>query len=179
MIVPLLILYAATASAQSVSGADPTASPAAVSAAPAVSSAPGASVSSAPAAHIPPSAYHPTRYSFTSPNVVYYPPNDWSTDQLSSFADSEGNSSVSVALAGSGATFSFSKSPGLAFLVNGTNAEHWNATTNITQYSAAVSGLAYGWWNFTLVGNGTLTFSNAVGNTAGSPWYVSVEWTPS
>ncbi|WOO86050.1 uncharacterized protein LOC62_07G009539 [Vanrija pseudolonga] len=171
MIAPLLILYAATAaSAQSVSGADPTVPPAA-------SGAPAAA-SSAPAGQTPPNAYHPTRYSFTSPNVVFYPPNDWTTSQLSSFANTTGNSSVSVALAGSGASFSFSTSPALELLVNGSNAEHWNATANITQYQAAVSGLPYGWWNFTLVGNGTLTFSNAVGNTTGSRWLPALAGTP-
>ncbi|KAL1404990.1 Multiple RNA-binding domain-containing protein 1 [Vanrija albida] len=172
----LALLAASAAAAQSAAGADPT-TPAAAASAWKNSS---TSSSSAPAGPWTPSPYHTTRYSFLSPNVVFYPPGGWVTNQHATFANTTGNVSVSVELAGSGAVFSGSQLGTL--LVNGSSAEHWNGTTNITERSAEVSGLAYGWWNFTLVGSGavssfesgaaqaTLSFTGASGVTNGSQW---------
>lgn len=136
---------------------------------------PGTSVSS-PAMTIPPDPNFPfgtgpqSSYHFLSPSLNYYPPDGaWKTSMLSAFANTTGNTSVSLQTVASGVTFRYANS-NVTLLVNGSTPESLNGTTQINEANATVSGLAQGWYNFTLVANGTAVIHGVIPNTEESRW---------
>lgn len=109
------------------------------------------------------------RFHFLCPMIEYRPRGAWTTNMLSAAANTTSNTSVSISTAASGMTFNFGHSPG-ELLVNGSSPDTFNATTSITTSNATISGLDYGWYNFTLVANGTATFHGAKAALNGSRW---------
>jgi hypothetical protein len=139
---------------------------------------------SAPALTVPPP---PPRqdFPFLSPMIDFQPAGLWVTSNLAASTNfTEGNagpSNVTVAAPGSGITFNARTTSGaqpLRVLVNGTDSTQLNASlfgenvaTNITNVSAEVSGLTYGYYVFTLASDGgDVTYNTAIPITDGARW---------
>lgn len=108
-------------------------------------------------------------FHFLSPALAYDPPDAWVTNMLSASTNASTTASVSLGTLASGVTWRFARTE-VSLLVNGSDPADFNATTTVTDRNATVSGLEYGWYNFTLVTNGTGSVSGATPIVDGSKW---------
>lgn len=105
------------------------------------------------------------RWHFLTPTVHFTPDDKWDTSNLAAFASGAANASIGAV--GTGMNFSTGGDPAtLKVYVNGSDAEHFGGKVDIqsltnNRVSAAVTGLEFGWWEYTLAGSQNLTFRGA------------------
>jgi len=128
----------------------------------------------------PAGTVHNTSFSFLSPMVAFHPASAdaasavWLTDNLGAFTNgSFDNTSVSIATEASGMAFRytlFNETALPTILVDG-NVTAANVTLNITNSTAEVHGLPYGFHTFALnFAQGKVGFYSAKPVTDGAPW---------
>lgn len=129
-------------------------------------------------------------FEFLSPTVDFQPAGQWQTSNLDAFAE-QGPANASITVAGSGITFTGRGNPDEWMLyVNGTAGDQLKSTSwgksavvdikkqpadhpAFVKTTAAVSGLEYGYYVFTLGSSGNLTFNSAEPNTAGERYQIA------
>lgn len=111
------------------------------------------------------------QFHFLSPALVYSPSDGWSTDMLTATSNVSSNASVSLQTVASGVVWRFART-NVSLLVNGSDPATFNATAVVTDTNATISGLEYGWYNFTLTTNGTGSVNGVTPVVNGSQWCV-------
>lgn len=110
------------------------------------------------------------KLSYLSPAIQYAPAGAWVKADRGNTATTNSSGSVSVGLAGNGATFDLRGNGTIT--VNGSAPESFGAKVETTAANVTVKGLPYGWHNFTLSTEGRAEVGSVAPIESDSLWCV-------